>query len=526
MKNAKLKAVIYCRVSSQKQVKKGDGLGSQETRCRDYAKHKGYEVVSVFRDEGVSGSMINRPSMQEMLSFLKRHKRKEEHVVIIDDISRLARDLEAHIQLRTAISGAGGKLESPSIEFGEDSDSRLVENLLASVSQHHRQKNAEQVTNRMQARVMNGYWVFSPPTGYRFERIKGHGKMLVRDEPIASIVQEALEGYAHGRFETPSEVMRFLESFPEFPRDREGNVPFQLAQNMLRRSLYAGYIDVKKWDISLHPAKHDPLISFEIWQRIQNRLNEKPQAPTRKDLNKDFPLRGFITCGCCATPLTANWSKGRSASYAYYLCRNKSCTEYKKSIRKEDIEAEFESLLLELKPTPDLFYMAKGMFQKLWEERGQLSLEQAHTLKLELGKIDKKVEQFLERIIEADSHTVIKAYENQVKKLEEEKITISENIAQCGRPLPDFDDTFRTALDFLANPYKLWCSDRYEDKRIVLKLTFADQLSYVKNEGFRTAAISQPFLLLEELKGVNGEMVDPIGIEPTTSSLPAKRSPS
>lgn len=146
-------------------------------------------------------------------------------------------------------------MASPSIEFGEDSDSRLVENLLASVSRHHRQKNAEQVTNRMQARVMNGYWVFSPPTGYRFERIKGHGKMLVRDEPIASIVQEALESYAHGRFETPSEVMRFLESFPEFPRDREGNVPFQLAQNMLRRSLYAGYIDVKKWDISLHPCK-------------------------------------------------------------------------------------------------------------------------------------------------------------------------------------------------------------------------------------------------------------------------------
>lgn len=109
--------------------------------------------------------------------------------------------------------------------------------------------------------------------------------------------------------------------------------------------------------------------------------------------------------------------------------------------------------------------MAKGMFQKLWEERGELSLEQAHTLKLELGKIDKKVEQFLERIIEANNHTVIKAYENQVRKLEEEKITLSENIAQCGRPLPDFDDTFRTA------------------------------------------AISQPFLLLEELKGVNSEMV-------------------
>jgi hypothetical protein len=64
-----------------------------------------------------------------MLAFLKQHRRTTTHIVIIDAISRLARGLEAHIQLRTAISAAGGKLESPSIEFGEDSDSMLVENL-------------------------------------------------------------------------------------------------------------------------------------------------------------------------------------------------------------------------------------------------------------------------------------------------------------------------------------------------------------------------------------------------------------
>jgi hypothetical protein len=38
------KAVIYCRVSGTKQVREGDGLGSQETRCREFAGHKGYWV--------------------------------------------------------------------------------------------------------------------------------------------------------------------------------------------------------------------------------------------------------------------------------------------------------------------------------------------------------------------------------------------------------------------------------------------------------------------------------------------------
>ena len=79
-------------------------------------------------------------------------------------MSRLARGLDAHLELRRAISAAGGVLESPSIEFGEDPDSILVENLLASVSQHQRQKNGEQTKNRMKARVQNGLLGF-PSSG-------------------------------------------------------------------------------------------------------------------------------------------------------------------------------------------------------------------------------------------------------------------------------------------------------------------------------------------------------------------------
>ncbi len=46
--SSRKKAVLYCRVSSSKQTTRGDGLGSQETRCREYAKYKGYEVVQVY----------------------------------------------------------------------------------------------------------------------------------------------------------------------------------------------------------------------------------------------------------------------------------------------------------------------------------------------------------------------------------------------------------------------------------------------------------------------------------------------
>ena len=51
------KAVIYCRVSGVKQTIRGDGLSSQETRCREYAAMRGYEVVEVFKDD-MSGSLV------------------------------------------------------------------------------------------------------------------------------------------------------------------------------------------------------------------------------------------------------------------------------------------------------------------------------------------------------------------------------------------------------------------------------------------------------------------------------------
>ena len=53
-----------------------------------------------------------------------------------------------------------------------------------------------------------------------------------------------------------------------------------------------------------------------------------------------------------------------------------------------------------------------------------------------------------------------------------------------------------------------------EDKRSVLKLVIDKRLPYYRKEGFRTAVLSLPFLLLDDLRGRNFKVVGRHGIEP------------
>ncbi len=519
-------AVIYCRVSSVAQVEDGHGLESQETRCREYARRKGYKVVETFFEKAVSGGVQQRPSFTAMLNYI-RDSKLNGVVIIIDDISRFARDIEGHWALRHALKDIGGKLESPQIKFGEDSDSVLVENLLASVSQHQRQKNGEQTKNRMRARALNGYWVFRAPIGLRYQKTPRHGNLLVRDEPVASIVQEALEGFATGRFETQSEVKRFLDNQSAFPKDkRSGEVRFEEVSRLMRRPHYAGYLEVPEWDVPLRKGKHEGLISYETFSKVQDRLNGASKAPARKDVSEDFPLRGFILCGDCNNPLTANWSKSKTGKkHPYYLCFHKGCESYRKSIRKSDLEGAFTTLLEKLQPKAELLTLAKAMFINAWEQRLSQAKAQTGGLKQAIAKTDADINQLLDRIVETNNDKVIAAYETRIEKLEKEKRILEEKLTKNTPPAGRFDEMFELATAFLANPRKLWDSGQIHWQRTVLRLAFIERLAYSRKTGLRTPDLALPFKVLQGISIGESKMAEREGFEPSIRVTPYTNFP-
>jgi len=86
-------------------------------------------------------------------------------------------------------------------------------------------------------------------------------------------------------------------------------------------------------------------------------------------------------------------------------------------------------------------------------------------MRSEIGKVDKQISKLLDRLVQAESSAVVKAYENKVDTLERRKMVLNEKIAKCGTPIRGYDDSFQTAMKFLSSPWNLWETGRFEDRR-------------------------------------------------------------
>ncbi|MSU61263.1 MAG: DNA invertase [Pedosphaera sp.] len=85
----KTKTFSYLRVSGKGQVD-GDGFPRQRQSVTDYARRNRMEIVTEFRDEGVSGAAFDRPGLTELFVAIKADGVK---VVLVEKADRLARDL-------------------------------------------------------------------------------------------------------------------------------------------------------------------------------------------------------------------------------------------------------------------------------------------------------------------------------------------------------------------------------------------------------------------------------------------------
>lgn len=337
---------LYCRVSTNMQLAKGESIENQKARLKRYADAS--ELHSRFYvDAGYSAKHIHRPQLKRFLSDVKRGKVQRVLVTKLDRITRSIRDLITLVGLFEDF-GVSFQALDQSLDTSTASGRAQVQ-LLGVLAEWERNIISERVSEDMRYRAKNGKWNGGPvPFGYttfRLELVRFHKagtpeekafreakshcpeeKKLYPSPQDAPLVKQMFEEYL--KRESIRGVTDWLNA--QRYRSPKGTTwTNQSVSRILKCSTYVGKISYgrrpsqksKKEEWIEAEGIHEPIIGQDIFDRVQRILKIRTSQPLRRD--SQYLLSGVLRCVCGGK--MHGYSHNRlTKKWRYYRCSNYS----------------------------------------------------------------------------------------------------------------------------------------------------------------------------------------------------------
>jgi len=287
-------------------------LDAQEKYCCDFAMRNGYKVAGVYRDEGRSGTNLNRPALKDLLS--KAQEDKSISAVIIQETDRLARNTKDHLTVRALLQKAGVKLISVAQPMLDDSpEGNMVDTIIASVNQFQSDINSRKTKKGLQEKFDSGWWPGWAPLGYVNKQVKDGQKITVPDPERWHLIRKGLKMYLRGNY-SALEIADIL--YEMGLRSKTGKkVCNSVMTSILRNPFYAGLM---RWNGQGKIGRHKPMITLQEHELILQIMDAHNFFACRRRKH-DFLLRGFMFCNMCGSRYTAEKHPAKN-NIAYYHC--------------------------------------------------------------------------------------------------------------------------------------------------------------------------------------------------------------
>jgi len=148
------RAIIYCRVSTDKQEVDGESLDYQEAKGRQYAELHDMDVVLILH-EAKSGFI--HYSLREKLTLARQLVRDGmADVIIVFDLRRFSRNFVHSAMIFEEIESSGGEIVSVTENIDNSLTGKLIRSILAWSAESEREKIVEYANRRWQTRVELG----------------------------------------------------------------------------------------------------------------------------------------------------------------------------------------------------------------------------------------------------------------------------------------------------------------------------------------------------------------------------------
>src|SRR6267378_2666397 len=138
-KPAPRKAFGYLRVSGESQVK-GDGFPRQKAAIKKWADSNNVKIVRWFEEKGVSGTMLERPALSDMMVALMSNG---VHLVVVEKLDRIARDQMVQESIIQSLIKNGFELVSAASGeenlCGNDPGRKLMRTIMGAIAEYDKQ---------------------------------------------------------------------------------------------------------------------------------------------------------------------------------------------------------------------------------------------------------------------------------------------------------------------------------------------------------------------------------------------------
>ena len=325
-------AVIYARVSSEEQVQ-GYSIQAQLRACREWAEKHGYKVAKDYFEEGQSAfrNLERRAALKELLAD-SANKARSFDLIIVHKLDRLFRNTLESSTARAILKREKVRLISVTEPMvGSDApEDFFVDHLLVGMAEFYSRNLSREIMKGLKQRALQGHLVFGPPFGYRkevIEKQEGHKRTRIISRPVidekaAPIVQRIFDLYDQGQGYKSVAMTLNREGY----RTKKGHLfRVMFISRTLRNRAYVGILDYNRYQgrgerepIAI-PEFYPPIIDQKLFDRVQEKLkNESENCQNAFAHRTEYLLSRLVICDYCGHHYLGTAAK--SGKHHYYSC--------------------------------------------------------------------------------------------------------------------------------------------------------------------------------------------------------------
>lgn len=412
--------ILYGRLSQEDERQgESNSIHNQKLFLEKYAEDNGFDNTIFLADDGYSGTNFERPSWKKIIAMIERD---EVSTLIVKDLSRLGREY-LQVGQFTEIYFPEKGVRFIAVNDGVDSlvassnDFNPIRNW---ANELHAKDTSKKVRTIKKMQAERGERLGGkPPYGYK--KRDAQSKKIVPDEETAPVVRRIFDLCAGGK--GPNQIARILtEEQMLNPTNQYYQATGATCTNldttrpcvwcgktvadMLENKVYIGHtLAMRTTTLSYKNKKtiqnpeseqilventHEPLISQETWEIVQDVRKHKRRAPKLMDEPNLFS--GLIYCADCGKYLVLCRTQTMRENQYYFRCSTYSkrgkdaCSPHQ--IRESDLK---QIVLDDLRRVTHFARMKERQFAEYINQKNTLELRrEINTVQKELDAMRRR----------------------------------------------------------------------------------------------------------------------------------------